>query len=192
MAADAGTSRYSYRDAEGDEVECFPVQLDEAVLKQLISDIYQQYWDRIHFGTLIQGAVWEIAVDQPPVRIGMLDGISRSIRPLARSPCIGGTKEPRRGRSIRRSRQAAPYVTCRILSAAQGRWGTEFMGLPDVQRFRRSADDRVLPESVSRPRAEDSASSRLVGLDMWDDLRRRYAGYEPDPSDRLSTGFVHG
>jgi hypothetical protein len=29
-------------------------------------------------------------------------------------------------------------------------------------------------------------------LDLWDDLRLRYAGIEPDPKDRSSRGFAHG
>jgi hypothetical protein len=29
-------------------------------------------------------------------------------------------------------------------------------------------------------------------LEMWDDLRLRYAGIEPDPKDRSSSGFRHG
>jgi hypothetical protein len=116
---------------DGTVAERFSVEPSEPILLGLITDIFERYWDRIHFGACVQGGVWEIAVDAAPQSIRMLDG----------------------------------YVTVDF-----GRWHCHHL----------SRDQKILHEPDWN------------ALDMWDDLRRRYAGLESDPKDRNSRGFRHG
>ena len=66
-------SPYTFVDAEGVDLASFPVLPAPSVLEPLLQDSYERYCHGIFFGTLVQGAVWEIAVDKPPRRIGVLD-----------------------------------------------------------------------------------------------------------------------
>jgi nitrile hydratase accessory protein len=56
-----------------DDLEVFPVPADEQTLHELLTITFGEHWRSIRFGTLIQGAVHEIAATQPP-RTTMLDG----------------------------------------------------------------------------------------------------------------------
>ena len=61
-------------DPDGATVEIFPLPTDEASLEDLLRELFEQHWDKITFGPLIQGAAWEIRTPNAPTHIGMLDG----------------------------------------------------------------------------------------------------------------------
>jgi hypothetical protein len=183
---------YTVVEADGVSVECFPVSLEEGVLKALVSDIYEKYWDRIHFGTHVQGAVWEIAIDKPPERIGMLDGYLTVDFGLWHCHlCIGehkGTKgrpiDPELARIRRTSR--AEFFRRLKADGAPNCWGFQmFNGVGEVQ----------MTVFFPNPYLDSEGKIRHVAdwdkLAMWDDLRLRHAGIAPDSKDRSSTGFVH-
>ncbi len=187
------TTPYTYVDEEGTVVECFPVAPDEASLQALVSDIYQRYWDGIRFGTLIQGAVWEIAADGPPERIGMLDGyLTVDFGLWHFHACIGehkGTKGRPADPELARIRRTARAEFFRYLKTdgTPNTWGFQmFNGAGAVQMTVFFPNPYLDRDQKIRHVADWSA------LAMWDDLRRRYGRFEPDPKDRRSTGFVHG
>ena len=47
---------------------------DEQSLLDLIRLCFEEYWDDIWFGVLVEGAAWEVAAPNPPKRISMYDG----------------------------------------------------------------------------------------------------------------------
>ena len=55
-------------------LELFPIPHDEATLFGLLREIFAEHWHEIVFGSLIQGAVFELQPREAPTRIGMLDG----------------------------------------------------------------------------------------------------------------------
>ena len=55
-------------------LEVFPLDTSEDFLFGLCKDIFEHYWSSIHFGILIQGAVWEIRAPNAPTRISLYDG----------------------------------------------------------------------------------------------------------------------
>jgi hypothetical protein len=60
---------------DGDSREqVWPLPTDEQSLLDLIHLCFEQYWDDIWFGVLVQGAAWEVAAPNPPKRISMYDG----------------------------------------------------------------------------------------------------------------------
>ena len=49
-------------------LEIFALPTAAEFLQTLITDIFQNYWDQIHFGTAVQGGVWEVRpLAFPPV-----------------------------------------------------------------------------------------------------------------------------
>jgi len=183
-----GSASYTYVDVDGAEIECFPVRPNEAVLQPLISDIYQRYWDRIQFGSLIQGAVWEFAAEGPPARIGMLDGyLTVDFGRSHFHVCIGEHKGTK-GNPIARVRRTSRAEFFRRLKAdgTPNTWGFQmFNGTAEVQMTVFFPNPYLGPDQKIRRRPDWTA------LEMWDDLRLRYAGLESDPKDRSSRGFVH-
>ncbi len=55
-------------------LEIFPMEPREETLVALPTEFIRDHWDKIHFGPLIQGSVFEIKATAPPTKIGMLDG----------------------------------------------------------------------------------------------------------------------
>ena len=55
-------------------LEIFALPTDTEFLLTLITDIFENYWDQIHFGVLIQGAAWEVRAPNAPQRISLSDG----------------------------------------------------------------------------------------------------------------------
>ena len=64
----------------GGREQVWPLPTDEQSLLDLIHLCFQQYWDDIWFGTLVQGAAWEVAAPNPPKRISMYDGYATVAR----------------------------------------------------------------------------------------------------------------
>ena len=59
---------------DGGREQCWPLPADEESLLGLIHVCFDEYWDEIWFGILIEGAAWEVAAPNPPTRISMYDG----------------------------------------------------------------------------------------------------------------------
>ena len=58
----------------GSALEIFPLPTDEATLLGVLTDVFENWWDDIFFGTLVQGAAWEVKAPGPPQRMGKYDG----------------------------------------------------------------------------------------------------------------------
>jgi hypothetical protein len=183
----------SVKEADGTISERFPVDPTEPILLGLITDIFQQYWDRVHFGTCVQGGVWEIAIDEAPQSIGMLDGyVTVDFGRWHCHLCIGehkGTKGNPVAPELARRRRTSRAEFYRQLKqdGTPNSWGFRmFNGRDEVQMTVFFPNPYLSRDQKIRREPDWNA------LEMWDDLRRRYAGLEPDPKDRSSRRFVHG
>jgi hypothetical protein len=172
---------------DGTRIEVFPVAPNENVLCGLITDIFQSYWQRIHFGTHVQGGVWEFAVDGPPTEVRMSNGyLTVDFGRWHAHLCIGaytgqpGKPVPPEVARARRTSRAEFYR--RLMDdGTPGSWGFRmFNGNGEVQLT------VFFPNPFVGPEGKRRAAPDWDDLAMWDDLRRRYAGIEPDPSDRGS------
>ena len=56
-------------DEDGATVEVFALPTDPESLEELLRDLFQNHWNEITFGPLIQGAAWEMRAAQAPERI---------------------------------------------------------------------------------------------------------------------------
>lgn len=165
-------------------VEAFPLPTDQDFLFRLLKDIFENHWEKIVFGTMVQGAVFEIRVADAPRRVRLNDGyLTVDFGFWHFHVCIGEHKGPARAPTppqVAAHRRTARAEFYRILNedGTPRAWGLRLFnggGEQQMTVFLPSpfhADDRMLKEpDWSR-------------LDLWDQLRARYAGAEPDPIDR--------
>jgi len=177
---------------DGTPLDVFPLPTDTASLEALIRDLFENHWRDIVFGTLIEGAAWEMRADGPPSKIGVLDGyITVAFGVPHFHICIGETKGFRnnptppelaqrrrtaRAELYRRMRRACVPMSwgLRLYNGAGEQQMTVFLPNPFLDRD----TDRFLPEPDW---------SRLA---LWDRLRARWFGLtQPDPIDRSATRF---
>jgi hypothetical protein len=182
-------------DPDGASVEIFPLPTDEATLEELLRDLFEQHWDKITFGPLIQGAAWEIRAPHAPTHIGMLDGyLTVAFGPSHFHLCIGPHRGPSSNptpEALARHRRTARAELYRRLdkSGAPVSWG--------LRLFNGGGEQQV---TILLPNPFLSADGEKVlkapewsRLGLWDRLRARWLGLtEPDPSDRSGRGFSHG
>ena len=181
-------------DPDGATVEIFPLPTDEGSLEELLRDLFEQHWDKITFGPLIQGAAWQIRAPHAPTQVGMLDGYLTVAFGISHFHlCIGphkGTRSSPTPKALARHRRTARAELYRRLdkSGAPVSWGLRLFNGHDEQQITillpnpfLSADDKILK------------TPDWSRLELWDRLRARWLGAtDADPVDRSGRGFSHG
>ena len=167
----------------------WPLPTDEQSLLDLIRLCFEEYWDDIWFGVLVEGAAWEVAAPNPPKRISMYDGYATvDFGRWHFHLCIGEHRDsgPELGR-IRRCARAELYR----------RIGSD--GSPDVVggRLFNGRDDQLMTLMLPSPfLTNDAADARRARSGRsWNcgtGYEPRYLGLDPDPLDRSGKGFRHG
>lgn len=56
------------------EREVWPLPVDEVFLRVFLTDLFENHWQGIRFGPLIEGAAYEWRCPSAPTKIGFLDG----------------------------------------------------------------------------------------------------------------------
>src|SRR5947209_5942728 len=181
-------------DPDGQTVEVFALPADPDSLETLLRDLFQNHWESIVFGPIIQGAAWEIRAQNPPSYIGMLDGyLTVAFGKSHFHLCIGptrGTEDDPTPPALARHRQTVRAELYRRLdpSGAPVSWG--------LRLFNGEGEQQVtifLPNPFLSPETdkilEEADWSRLA---LWDQIRARWTGAAgPDPFDRSATRFAH-
>ncbi|MEM8840027.1 MAG: hypothetical protein AAGE89_18225, partial [Pseudomonadota bacterium] len=54
--------------------EIWALPAEEAFLDEFLRDVFENHWDGIRFGPLIEGAAYEWKCPGPPTKIGLMDG----------------------------------------------------------------------------------------------------------------------
>jgi hypothetical protein len=179
------TGRGEIRVAHGSTEEVWQLPVDEATLLELFRDCFQE-WEHLTFGPLIEGAAWEIRPPREP-RIGMYDGYATvNFEDWHFHICIGPHKQA--SEELQRIRPTAKAELYRGLHDGAGNmWAIRLFNGAGEQQITfllpspfLSDDQRNLPEPDW---------SRLA---LWDRVRKKYLGLEPDPIDRAGKGFTHG
>ncbi len=173
-------------------LEVFLLDTSEQFLFELCKDIFEHYWSSIHFGVMVQGAVWEIRAPNAPTRISLLDGyLTVDFGAWHFHVCIGPHKGSRHNPATpelaahRRTRRAELY---RHLDGndAPVSWGLRLFNGNDEQQMTVFLPNPFLSDEL-KPLPEPDWSR----LDLWDHLRKRYLGLDPDPKDRIAKRFRH-
>ncbi|MEM9201849.1 MAG: hypothetical protein AAGC53_09315 [Actinomycetota bacterium] len=172
----------------GSTHEVFPLSADEDTLLSILTELFENWWDEIFFGTLVQGGAWEIAAPGPPERMTMFDGyLTVDFGRWHFHLCIGehSASGPELGR-IRRCAEAFLYRTIGP-DGTPVSWGLRLLNGEATQ-----IATIMLPNPFLSNRQEILAEPDWDHLACWDLLRERYLDLGPDAFDRSGAGFAHG
>jgi len=173
--------------------EIFPLPTGEAFLHEMLKDAFENWWNQMVFGTLIQGAVFEIHAPNPPHRIGLLDGyLTVDFGAWHFHVCIGqntGTRRNPTPPELARVRRTARAELVRFLrdDGTPRSWQLRLFNGRDENQLTIFFPNPCLDENDRFLKEPDW--SRLA---MWDAFRHNYLGLEPDPKDRTAHGFPCG
>ena len=181
----------AYRTTEQhhDDLEVFPLPVDEATLLAVLTALFEHSWRSIRFGTRIPGSVQAVTISAPPT-LSILDGhLSIDWGGSRLRLCIGEPAAPAdrsTGPELGRTRRCAN-------AELQRHW---VGGAPVSWMFRmyNGDGDQQLTVLLPNPFLADDASPLpepdWSRLDLWDRLRQRHLGLPADPADRSATEFV--
>ena len=194
-ASDLTTNRmraasYWTEEERSGDLEVFPIACDEVTLLSVLTELFENWWQHIRFGTLIDGAVYELRAPDRP-RLSMLDGyLTIDFGSWHVHVCIGEhVGVPGRGvdpRLARRRRCAHAEL--------QRQWVD---GAPRVWMFRMFNGDGAQQMTVLLPNPFLDDDQHVLPtpdwsrLALWDLLRERYLGLTSDPLDRTADGLRH-
>lgn len=175
------------------QVEYFPLPTDQEFLHRLLADLFENHWQEIVFGTLIQGAVFEIKSDGPPRKVSVFDGyLTVDFGTWHFHICIGAhkgnhkTPTPDDVAAYRQCQRAEFY---RYLSrdGSPRSWGL---------RLYNGGGEQQLTVFLPNPFLSDAQrvlkTPEWDRLSLWDSFRLRYLGLESDPLDRSASRFRCG
>ena len=173
-------------------VEMFRLEPHEDLLCRLLTEIFVEHWEHIVFGSLIQGAVFEL-IAEAPGEVSMLDGYLTAV--FGRSHmhlCIGehrGRRANPTDAGLARHRRTARAEFFRTLSPEDGAptsWGFRMFNGACEQQLTIFLPNPFLSDDMQVLKYPDW--SRLC---LWDLLRASYLGLDPDPKDRAAKRFWH-
>jgi len=182
-------------EVDGATVEVFALPIDAESLEKLLRDLFQNHWQEITFGPLIQGAAWEMKAAQAPEKINMFDGyLTVTFGVPHFHICIGEHKGPHNDPTspeLARHRRTSRAEMYRRLnrSGTPVSWGIRLFNGKGEQQI-----TVLLPNPFLHPETDKILKtpdwSRLA---LWDRLRAIWLGLPgPDAFDRSGRGFRHG
>lgn len=160
-------------------VEAFPLPTNQDFLYRLLADIFENHWKKIVFGSAVQGAVFEIRVADAPRRVTLADGyLTVDFGFWHFHVCIGEHKaSPPEVAAWRRTARAELYRHLTDDGSPRA-WG--------LRLFNGGAEQQMTIFLPSPFHADNHMLKEpdWSQLELWDQLRARYLGAEPDPIDR--------
>jgi hypothetical protein len=174
-------------------LEVFELEPSESVLQTLLTDLFENHWDQIRFGPLIQGAVWEIKAVDAPKRVSMLDGyLTVDFGPWHFHVCIGehqGTRSHPTPSELAQHRRTARAELYRQINddGTPNSWGLRLFNGHDEQQITVFFPNPFLSDAMQVLKTPDWSH-----LDLWDEVRKTYLGLQPDDRDRSGRRMIHG
>ncbi len=178
---------------DGARVDIFPLPTDEATLEAVLRELFVDHWQEITFGPIIQGAAYELKAPAPPTYVGTTDGyLTIAFGAPHFHLCIGehkGSPSNPVSPELARHRRTARAELYRRLDriGAPVSWGLRLFNGAGEQQI-----TILLPNPFLEPGTDKLVAvpdwSRLA---LWDEIRARRFGQQPDPLDRSGAGFRH-
>lgn len=174
-------------------IEVFPLPVEPDFLFGLLKDVFENHWSRIVFGTLIQGAVFEIKTDRPPVEVSLFDGyFTADYGQWHFHLCIGahkGNPKTPTPPEVARYRRTARAEFYRLLNSddTPRSWGLRLFNGGDEQQLTVFFPNPFLSDAGKVLKQPDWSR-----LSMWNDFRGRYLGMAPEAGDQSAKGFRCG
>ncbi len=170
---------------DGGQEQLWPLPVGEENVLELLHMCFDEYWNEIWFGVFLQGMVWEVAAPNAPRHIKVLDGYATvDFGRWHFHMCIGEHKAsgPELGR-IRRCSRAELYRRYNYnRDGCPSSWGVRLYNGRDEQMM-----TVMLPNPFLTNDQQLRARPDWGQLELWDRLRARFLGLEPDPLDRTGT-----
>ena len=179
-------------DPGGQTLEVFCLETTEEVLLQLLTDLFENHWKSIVFGSLIQGAVFEIRAPNAPRRISFSDGyLTVDFGIWHFHICIGfhrGSRKHPVSQALAIHRRTAKAEFYRGLDddGAPTSWGLRLANGKGEQQL-----TVFLPNPFLTDDDKITATPNWSRLALWDHLRAQYLKLEPEPRDRIAKSFFH-
>jgi hypothetical protein len=174
-------------------LEVWELEVSETFLNHLLTDLFENHWHEIVFGTLIQGSVFEVKVNRPPEKIGALDGyLTVDFGSWHFHICIGhnaGTSRNPTSPELAQIRKTSRAELYRRLNpdGSVGSWGLRLFNGRDENQITVFLPNPFLSDEMKFLKQPDW--SRLA---LWDKLRKTCLGLDPDPKDRSGKTMFHG
>ncbi len=174
-------------------LQTWTLSTEEDFLEEFLTYTFQNYWDQLIFGPLIEGAAYELTCPCKPERIRKFDGyLTVSFGGAHFHLCIGENKGPpgeRTPEGLKRRRRPSHAQIFRRLDkdGAPISWGFEMKngaGEPMITIFFASPFLSAGDHVNSEPKWE-----RLA---MWRAISKRYLGREPEAFDETGKGYRGG
>lgn len=166
----------------------WPLPVDEDSLLDIVHLLFEQFWDDIWFGVIVEGAAWEVAAPHAPEKVSMYDGyVTVDFGRWHFHLCIGEhtASGPELGR-LRRCTRAELYRSLDGTGAPVS-WGLRLFNGRDEQLM-----TALLPNPFLTRTQQLTPEPVWAQLELWDRLRREHLGLGPDDLDRSGYGFSHG
>lgn len=174
-------------------LELFPLSTETNDLLIIITDIFENYWDQIHFGTAVQGGVWEVRAPNAPERIAMSDGyLTVDFGLWHFHLCIGINKGTRRSPTsdelarIRCTERAELYRRLRE-DGKPSSWGFRMFNGAGEQQM-----TVFLPNPYLTVEQKILKEPNFDHLAMWNHLRKKYLNLDIDELDYSPSKMLCG
>lgn len=170
---------------DGGREQRWPLPTDEDSLLRLVTVLFEDYWNDMWFGVLIEGSALEVAAPNKPKRISMYDGyVTVDFGRWHFHLCIGDHREsgPELGR-IRRCARAELHRRIATDDSVSS-WGLRLFNGRDEQMLA-----VMLPTPFLTNMQQLTDEPVWEHLEAWDRIRQEFLGLGPDPRDRTGKGF---
>lgn len=177
--------------AEGRATEHrWPAPLDQDWLQDFLTDIFDNHWQGLSFGPIVEGAAYELRPPSKPQRISLHDGYLTVFYGLQGHfhLCIG-----RNEGAVKQGGEA--LVAHRRPGKAEFFRSLDPDGHPRSWGFRMDNGKGEQMLSLFFPNPFITADDQLADqpdwerLATWDHVRRTYIGIEDGAADRMSKGY---
>lgn len=170
----------------GGRFEAWAIPADEQTLWRLLRDVFEGHWAEIRFGPVVPGAAWEIRAPCAPVRMSLTGGYATiDFGAWHFHLCIGEFKGAALERAAQRRTARAEFFRTLNRDDQPNAWGIRLFTAAGQQQITVFLPNPFLDDEDRIAPVPDW--SRLA---LWDELRRKYLGLEPDPVDRSGAGFA--
>jgi len=174
-------------------LEIFDLDPSETLLFDLLKDLFENHWQEIGFGILIQGAAWEIEAPSKPESVTLHDGyLTVDFGVWHFHICIGennGSKARPTDPALKAHRRTSRAELYRQLneSGTPNCWGLRLYNGKNEQQL-----TVFLPNPFLTPDMQIAKEPDWSRLALWDKLRAQWLGFsQPDPFDRSGHRFQH-
>lgn len=173
---------------DGGREQHWPLPADKKNLLKLLHLCFDEYWDEIWFGIIMEGAAWEVAAPNAPKKIAVMDGYAtvdfgRWHFHLCIGKHVAATQELRKVRPCSRAELYRRFGR----DGTPSSWGVRLYNGRDEQMM-----TVMLPNPFLTNDQQIRAEPVWEQLELWDRLRSEFLGLQPDPLDRTGTRITCG